>query len=124
MITPLAVLIPSTLAADDGYRADCIAYATNCREIYWLGGQAQRSPWLALIWLLQRAEHVADQLDPPVARPLRAWLADGYEHAHAVAQLARNEPYTHMICDGRIRYVLAATPVALSADEGEPCGPS
>ncbi|MFP8886596.1 hypothetical protein [Streptomyces mangrovi] len=68
------------------------------------------SPRLALRWLHLRARHIGDQLDPPAARPLLAWLHDDRAHEHALAVLASGTPYMHTIRDDTTRYLLTARP--------------
>ncbi len=76
----------------------------------WLGAHAADSPRLALRWLRQRADHISDQLDPPAARTVLAWLHDHQAHEHALAVLASGTPYTHTVCDDTVRYLLTAQP--------------
>jgi hypothetical protein len=57
-----------------------------------------------------RALQTSDQLDPPSARPVLAWLHDHQAHEHALAVLASGTPHSHMICDDAVRYLLAARP--------------
>ncbi|GAA3618804.1 hypothetical protein GCM10023079_05540 [Streptomyces chitinivorans] len=68
------------------------------------------SPRLALRWLRDRARHISDQLDPPAARPVLAWLHDDQTHEHALAVLASGTPYSHTIRDDTTRYLLTARP--------------
>ncbi|MEV0281624.1 hypothetical protein AB0I22_35280 [Streptomyces sp. NPDC050610] len=98
-----------------GYWCECVAYFLEAGNPYvaHLGGHATPSPWTAVMWLAQRAGHIADQLDHPSARPVRAWLEDGREHAHAVARLGRREPYAFVICTGQLRFTLSASPTAI-----------
>ncbi|URN11637.1 hypothetical protein LUW77_06160 [Streptomyces radiopugnans] len=70
-----------------------------------------RSPRLALRWLHLRACHIGDQLDPPAARPVLAWLHDDQAHEHALAVLASGTPYTHTVYDDAVRYLLTARPI-------------
>lgn len=92
-------------------RADCVAYAIHDRRLFWLGGHSAESPWAALTWLATRAEHIAEQIDPHAARPLRAWLDDGTEHERALAKLGRGAAYSFLVRDGLLIYILSASPV-------------
>lgn len=57
---------------------------------------------------------MADQLDPPYAGPLRAWLNDDTERAWALGRLARGERYeVQAQDDGGVAFVLAAWPVVV-----------
>ncbi|WP_263166458.1 hypothetical protein [Streptomyces sp. SCSIO ZS0520] len=58
-----------------------------------LGEHRTNSPRSALRWLHARAQHVADQLPPPCARPVRAWANDPDEHSWALDCVALGEPY-------------------------------
>ncbi|MCQ4083162.1 hypothetical protein NGB36_21770 [Streptomyces sp. RB6PN25] len=58
----------------------------------------------------RRARDIADQLDPPTARPVRHWISDHAEHERALALLARGETYTFTIFDDATRYALSAHP--------------
>lgn len=91
-------------------RADCVAYAIHDRRLFWLGGHSAESPWAALTWLATRAEHIAEQIDPHAARPLRAWLSDGTEHERALAKLGREATYSFLVRDGLLLYILSASP--------------
>lgn len=93
------------------YRADCVAYALHDRRLFWLGGYGAVSPWAALTWLATRAEHIAEQIDPGAAAPLRAWLNDGTEHERALAKLGREAAYSFLVRDGLLLYILSASPV-------------
>ncbi|MCF6525583.1 hypothetical protein [Streptomyces sp. JJ36] len=75
-----------------------------------LGSKSAGSPRLALRWLRSRAADIADQLDPPAARPVRAWLADHTEHERALSHLAHGEPYTFTAYEDTTHYVLTARP--------------
>ncbi len=80
-----------------------------------LGEHRADSPRLALRWLRGRVQDVADQLDPPYARPVWAWLVDVNEHAWALDFLAAGDPYVFRATDeDGTRYVFTAEPVALS----------
>jgi hypothetical protein len=100
---------------------DCFALAEDQGAAYWLGAHTAPSPWLALFWLVWRAGHIADQLDPPAARPVRAWIVDGREHARALRRLSGGETYAFLIRDGAMHYVLSATPSSDDNGEGEAC---
>ncbi|MFJ5101056.1 hypothetical protein [Streptomyces sp. NPDC088554] len=65
---------------------------------------------MAVAWLMLRAEHIADQLDAPAAVPVRGWMADGREHARAVARLGRGETYSYLVRDGSLVYLLTTAP--------------
>ncbi|WP_405617250.1 hypothetical protein [Streptomyces sp. NBC_01508] len=100
-----------TSPAHGDYRADCVAYALHDRRLFWLGGYAADSPWSALTWLAVRAEHIAEQVAPEAALPLRAWLTDGSEHARALSRLGRDSAYSFLVRDGLLIYILSAAPV-------------
>lgn len=106
-----------------GYWCDCVAYSLDTGRPYvaWLGGHPTPSPWMAVVWLALRAGHIADQIDPATARPVRAWLEDGREHAHAVARLGRQDAYSFVISDGSVRFVLSASPAVIDLGEAERC---
>ncbi|WP_369036070.1 hypothetical protein [Streptomyces adonidis] len=114
-------------ARSTGFDADCVAYTVSGRSLYGLGRCRSNSAWLAMVWLVRRAGHIADQLDPPAAAPVQAWIADGWEHARALLRLGQQETYTYTICDGDVRYVLAVAPAVFlrrdvdQADQGETC---
>ena len=57
-----------------------------------LGEYRANSPCLALRWAHDRAGYLADQLDAPYARPVRAWLRDTEELEWALAFVAAGEP--------------------------------
>ncbi|WP_340559871.1 hypothetical protein [Streptomyces sp. GSL17-111] len=69
-----------------------------------------RNPRLALRWLRTRVHHIATQLDPPYAHPLRHWLTDEAAHEHALSLLAHGTPYTLTTYDDETRYHLHAEP--------------
>ncbi|WP_410539177.1 hypothetical protein [Streptomyces sp. KL2] len=92
------------------YRCEAIASTPDDGRIFPLGTHPAGSPRLALRWLHLRARHISDQLDPPAARPLLAWLHDHQVHEHALAALASGAPYTHTVCDDTVRYLLTARP--------------
>lgn len=106
------------------FDADCVAYTVSGQSLHGLGGHRSNSAWLAMVWLVQRAGHIADQLDPPAAPAVRAWMSDGWEHARALLRLAQQETYAYTIRDGDVRYVLTVAPVAAvhrDAAQGERC---
>ncbi|MFP8941134.1 hypothetical protein ACLIYM_06825 [Streptomyces fenghuangensis] len=92
------------------YRCQAIASTPDDGRTFPLGAHTAGSPRLALRWLRDRARHISDQLDPPAARPLLAWLHDHQAHEHALAVLASGTPYTHTVYDDAIRYLLTARP--------------
>lgn len=111
-------------ARPTAFDADCVAYSLAGHSVHGLGGYCSNSAWLAMVWLVQRAGHIADQLDPPAATPVRVWMSDGWEHARALLRLAGHETYTYAIRDGDVRYVLAVAPVVFvprDAAQGETC---
>jgi hypothetical protein len=87
-----------------------LAYSTGTTHLVHLGGHTAASPLGALVWLGWRASHIADQLDPTAALPVRAWLADGREQERAVTRLGAGDPYLLWIYDGPDHYLLSATP--------------
>ncbi|WP_461033606.1 hypothetical protein [Streptomyces mayteni] len=93
------------------FRCECTAYSRDRDRGIDLGGQEPGTAWAALLWVSWRAGHIADQLDPPAARSVRAWLADDKEADRALAHLNAGESYLLIIADGATRYVLSATPV-------------
>lgn len=106
------------------FDADCVAYTVSGHSLHGLGGYHSNSAWLAMVWLVQRAGHIADQLDSPAAAPVRAWMSDGWEHARALPRLAGQEMYAYTIRDGDVRYVLAVAPavsVRCDAAQGATC---
>ncbi|MBN3930155.1 hypothetical protein IQ279_11005 [Streptomyces verrucosisporus] len=104
--TGLRLLGPATRL----YRCQAVAHTSDDGRIFPLGTHAAGSPRLALRWLHLRAHHIADQLDPPAARPVLGWLHDDQAHEHALAVLASGTHYTHTIRDDAVRYLLAARP--------------
>ncbi|SFK30523.1 hypothetical protein SAMN05192584_10541 [Streptomyces pini] len=66
------------------YRCQATASTPDDGRTFPLGTHAAGSPRLALRWLRQRARHISDQLDPPAARPVLAWLHDDQAHEHAL----------------------------------------
>ncbi|WP_330288108.1 hypothetical protein [Streptomyces sp. NBC_00576] len=112
------------LAPPTAFDVGCVAYTVSNRSLYELGGHRSKSAWLAMVWLVRRAGHIVDQLDPPAAAPVRAWMSDGCEHARALLRLGQQETYAYTICDGDVRYVLAVAPVVLvrhDADQEATC---
>ncbi|WP_052849687.1 hypothetical protein [Streptomyces avicenniae] len=65
---------------------------------------------LALRWLHVRAEHIAHQLDAPVACPVYGWIADHLAQERVLTALFLGETYAHTIHDGALTYVLTASP--------------
>lgn len=92
------------------YWCEVIAHTPDDGRTFWLGAHSTSSPRLALRWLRQRADHISNQLDPPAARPVLAWLDDDQAHEHALAVLAHGELYTYTVCDDAVRYLLTARP--------------
>lgn len=90
------------------YWCEVIAHPPDDGRTFWLGSHSTSSPRLALRWLHIRARHIGDQLDPPAARPILAWLDDDQAHEHALAVLAHGMPYSHSIFDDAVRYLLTA----------------
>ncbi|GAA1908307.1 hypothetical protein GCM10009716_17820 [Streptomyces sodiiphilus] len=88
----------------------CLAYRTETGEAFRLGSRMPASAWGAVLWLSWRAAHIADQLDPHVARPVRAWLEDRSEQGRALDRLVRGRPYVLLIWDGSLHYVLSVAP--------------
>ncbi|WP_301129710.1 hypothetical protein [Streptomyces cacaoi] len=78
---------------------------------YWLGSTSARTPRLALRWLHARARDIADQLDPPAARPVRHWIHDDQEHERALRHLANGQLYAFTAIEDDTRYVLTARPI-------------
>ena len=74
---------------------------------------------VAVWWIRLRAEQLADQLSKPLARPVRAWLADQGEQLTARLVIRRGQPYTVRFYDGDAEYLLtvkAADRSALTLD--------
>ncbi|SEQ87946.1 hypothetical protein [Streptomyces radiopugnans] len=92
------------------YRCEAVASTPDDGRTFPLGTHTAGSPRLALRRLRTRARHISDQLDPPAARPLLAWLHDHQAHEHALAVLASGTPYTHTVYDDAVRYLLTARP--------------
>lgn len=99
----------------DGFRADCVAYTIEARDLFRLGGHPTRNADDAVAWLARRAGHIADQLDPAAAHPLRAWTADAGEHAGAIDRLGSGQTYSFLVRDGPVRYLLTASPTLTPA---------
>jgi hypothetical protein len=96
-----------------GYQVQASAHYPDGRSAS-LGSTAATTPRLTIRWLRRRTRDVADQLDPPYARPLRAWLNDDTEQERALARLAHGERYELQAeDDGGVAYVLAAWPVVV-----------
>lgn len=102
LVTTSIVLTP--------FQAECVAYTTVDPRLFWLGSQPAESAWPAFGWLTRRAANIADQLDPPTALPVHAWLADTHLHVRIVEQLNIGDPYTFTICEGPVRYALTIAP--------------
>ncbi|MDB1089934.1 hypothetical protein PJ985_20460 [Streptomyces sp. ACA25] len=102
---------PVPLPVPDAVRCVCLAYVTEDGRSFRLGRHPSTSAWGAMLWLSWRAAHIADQLDPPAARRVRAGLADEGTTRRALEQLGRGEPYLLAIHDGPVHYLLSATPV-------------
>ena len=110
----LTVEVPAWGRVLTGYRTQVTAHLSNGHCVY-LGEVLAKTPRLALRWLRGRARHVADQLDPPYARPLLAWLRDDREQQWALDGLARGEAYVVRASDEEgTFYVLSAEPSAVS----------
>jgi hypothetical protein len=78
-----------------------------------LGEHRVASPRLALRSLRGRAQDLTDQLDPPYARVVRAWLRDTREHERALAAMAAGRPYLFLATDeDGTRYAFTAEPLA------------
>ncbi|PJE97197.1 hypothetical protein CUT44_13960 [Streptomyces carminius] len=93
------------------YWCEAIAHTPDDGRTFWLAAHHTSSPRLALRWLHIRARHISDQLDPPAARPVLAWLHDDQAHEHALTVLAHGAPYSHTIPDDAVRYLLTARPL-------------
>jgi len=104
---------PSWGRVRTGYQVRASARYPDGRWVQ-LGSEAFTTPRLTMRWLRGRVGDVADQLDPPDARPLRAWLNDDTEQERALRGLARGERYAlRAKDDAGVVYVLAAWPVAV-----------
>lgn len=97
------------MLSDGGYRSEAVA-AIPHGHTYWLGSTSAPTPRLALRWLHARARDIADQLDPPAARPVRHWISDHQEHERALRQLVSGRPYTFTATEDSTRYILTASP--------------
>lgn len=62
-------------------------------------------------WMRSRTRDIADQLDRAASGPVWGWLRDPSAHEHALAALARGEPYSFTVHDDGVRYHLTAHPV-------------
>ncbi|MDB1088180.1 hypothetical protein PJ985_11450 [Streptomyces sp. ACA25] len=89
---------------------ECVAYTVGEPRLHRLGAHEVASAWGAVLWLAWRAAHVADQLDPPAARPVRDWLADRAESERAWARLEAGRGYALLVRDGPVRYAVSAVP--------------
>lgn len=94
-------------ACGGAFRSEAIAYASLGPAVR-LGAKAAATPRLALRWLRARAQDIADQLDPAVAWPLRAWAEDLWEQDRALLRLTQGEEYTVTAFEDTTRYVLSA----------------
>lgn len=94
---------------DGGYWSEAVA-AIPLGRTYWLGSTSAPTPRLALRWLHARARDIADQLDPPAARPVRHWIHDHQEHERALRQLVSDQQYTFTAIEDGTRYILTARP--------------
>ncbi|GAB3956783.1 hypothetical protein [Streptomyces sparsus] len=90
--------------------AEALAYLPAEHRTIPLGTRRATTPRLALRWLRHRAAHIADQLDPWEAGPVRQWLHDHAEHEHALAILAQGGSYTFTAFDDTTRYLLTVSP--------------
>ena len=91
------------------YWCEATAYTTT-GAAFPLGSRPAPPPRLALRWLRSRAQDIADQLDSPAARPVRAWIHDEYEHERVLHHLVHGEPYTVTAYEDTTRYLLTAQP--------------
>jgi hypothetical protein len=98
-----------------GFWCEAIAHHRHDARTFWLGSYAAPSPRLAMRWLRVRAGHIADQLDVPLAHPVRHWLADQAEHERALAALVAGEMYTHAVHDDALTYLISARPLPRQA---------
>ena len=95
------------------YQTQAIANLADGRRID-LGSLEVKSPRRAMRWLRKRAEHFADQMDIPYARPLLAWLGDDREQHWALEGLLRGESCVVRVHDDEgTLYVLTAKPSAV-----------
>jgi hypothetical protein len=104
------------------YWCEVIAYLPASGRSYWLAAAPASSPRLALHWLTDRAELIAEQLDPATAHTARAWIADKQAHQQMLLDLTAGGLFTHTITDDGIRHILSARPVQVTAPpwEGAP----
>lgn len=98
------------MLSDGGYQSEALA-AIALGRTYWLGSTSAPTPRLALRWLHARARDIADQLDPPAARPVRHWIHDHQEHERALRQLVSGQHYTFTAIEDGTRYILTASPI-------------
>jgi hypothetical protein len=89
-------------------QCEAVAYTPQNGRCFQLGSHPATTPRLALRWLRHRARHIADQLDPPAAQPVRHWIGDDTEQERALSLLACGENYTFTIYDDATRYALSA----------------
>lgn len=110
----LTVEVPAWGRVLTGYRTQATAHLPGGKHVH-LGGVLAKTPRLAIRWLREHAGHVADQLDPPYARPLIAWLDDDQEWQWALSGLVRGESYVVRATDEEgTLYVLTAEPSTVS----------
>jgi hypothetical protein len=93
-----------------GFWIQALAYLPGENRTIPLGISHATTPRLALRWIRHRAAHIADQLDPAEAAPVRHWLNDHQEHEHALAALAHGANYTFTAFEDTIRYLLTVGP--------------
>lgn len=99
-----------------GFRSRAVAHVRGGPMIP-LGEYRANSPRLAVRWVRKRAEQVADQLDAPYARPVRAWLDDADELEWALQFVTAGGPYVFMTMDDQgTRYVFTVEAVGSSIE--------
>ncbi|KUF19498.1 hypothetical protein AT728_03695 [Streptomyces silvensis] len=109
----------------------------------WLyAGYAAPSPRLAIRWLVERARHLADHIDPPAdggwapapalrvrrapdrghdpANALRTWTADEAEHDQALAAMRDGRLYRFTVADSDQRYSLSVRPIPRTSGRALP----
>lgn len=92
------------------YRCEAVAHVLHEGRFICLDLGSATTPRLALRWLRGRARDIADQLDPPAARPVRYWLSDSTAHEDALRALAGGESYLFAIRDEAVHYTLSVSP--------------
>lgn len=92
------------------YRCRAAAYPLHEIRAIPLGSHDAASPRLALRWLQERTQHIADQLDISHAQPALRWLADEAEHERALAYLTAGSGYQLTLHDENTRYILVVHP--------------